>query len=138
MTSLIAYQMRRRDYHQRKAKGNKNGRHWCVYRQLRNRVNRDIKKPKSEYYINLTQEEQGNAKESWKALKKTSPSSEIFSSISSVCIDGVVVTSANSVATTLNSFFASIGRKLVENFPDSPLFPQYETNPSLSEPGFSF
>ena len=46
MTSLIADQMRRRDYHQRKAKDNKNGRHWCVYRQLKNLVNPAIKKAK--------------------------------------------------------------------------------------------
>ena len=38
----------------------------------------------------------------------------------------------------MNSFFASIGRKLAENFPDLPLFPRYETNPSLSGPGFSY
>ena len=62
MTSTIANEMRQRDYHLTKAKGNKMSRNWRVYRQLRNRVNRDIKKAKSDYYTNLIQENQGDAK----------------------------------------------------------------------------
>ena len=62
MTSTIANEMREGDYHLKKAKGNKMSRNWRVYRQLRNRVNRDIKKAKSDYYTNLIQENQGDAK----------------------------------------------------------------------------
>ena len=82
MTSTIANEMRKRGYHLKKAKGNKKSRNWRVYRQLRNRVNCDIKKAKSDYYTNLIQENQGNAKGFWKALKETLPSSKTSTNIS--------------------------------------------------------
>ena len=116
MTSTIADQMRRRDYHLKKAKDNKSGRHWRIYRQLRNSVNRDIKKAKSDYYTNLIRESQGNAKEFWKALKKTLPSSKTSRNISSLRVDGAVVTSDESIATSLNFFFVSVRRDSPKTF----------------------
>ena len=130
--------MRRRDYHLKKAKDNKSGRHWRVYRQLRNSVNCDIKKAKSDYYTNLIRESQGNAKEFWKALKKTLPSSKSFRNISSLRVDGAAVTSDKSIATSLNFFFVSVGRRLAENFPDVSLSDRPEDNTNVSGPGFSF
>ena len=88
----------------------------------KNRVNRDIKKAKSDYYTNLIQENQGDAKGFWKALKKTLPSLKTSTNISSLRVDGAVVTSDESIATVLNNFFVSIGRKLAEKFPDLSSF----------------
>ncbi|PFX34756.1 hypothetical protein AWC38_SpisGene396 [Stylophora pistillata] len=118
MTSTIANEMRKRDYHLKKAKGNKNSRNWRVYRLPSNGVNCDIKKAKSDYYSNLIQENQGNAKGFWKALKKTLPSSKTSTNISSLRVDDAVVTSDESIVTALNTFFVNIGRKLAEKSPD--------------------
>ena len=138
MTSTIANEMRERDYHLKKAKGNKMSRNWRVYRQLRNRVNRDIKKAKSDYYTNLIQENQGDAKGFWKALKKTLPSLKTSTYISSLRVDGAVVNSDESIATVLNNFFVSIGRKLAEKFSDLSSSNQPEDNPNATGSGFSF
>ena len=45
MNSEIATLMRDRDYHLKKAKGNKLNSHWKQYQSLRNKVNREIKNP---------------------------------------------------------------------------------------------
>ena len=47
MTSEIATLMRDRNYHLKKAKGNKTNFHWKQYRALRNKVQRKFKKSKS-------------------------------------------------------------------------------------------
>ena len=138
MTSTITDQMRRHDYHLKKAKGNKSGRHWHIYRQLRNSINCDIKKAKSDYYTNLIRESQGNAKEFWKALKKTLPSSKTSRNISSPYVDSAIVTSDNSIATSLSSFFVSVDRKLAENFPDVSISDRPEDIANMSGHGFSF
>ena len=49
MTSEIATLMSDRNYHLKKAKGNKTYFHWKQYRALRNKVQRKIKKSKSEF-----------------------------------------------------------------------------------------
>ena len=60
MTSEIATLMRDRNYHLKKAKGNKTNFHWKQYRALRNKVQRKIKKSKSEYYCNLIKDSRNN------------------------------------------------------------------------------
>ena len=56
----------------------------------------------------------GNTKEFWKALKETLPSSKPPSTITSITVDGIVFTSAQSIATAVNSFFVNVGRKLAQ------------------------
>ena len=73
-----------------------------------------------------------------KALKKTLPLSKTSRNISSLRVDGAVVTSDESIATSLNSFFVSVGSKLAENFPDVSLSDRPEDNANVSGPGFSF
>lgn len=136
MTSSIATLMRDRDYHLKKAKGNKSGQHWRVYRELRNRVHRSIKKAKSEYYTNLIEDCKGNATEFWSALKETLPSSRASSGITSLSTDGVVMTSAHSIASALNSFFVSVGKKLAERI--SPLSTVYDVTSTATSCVFSF
>ncbi|XP_066019612.1 uncharacterized protein [Pocillopora verrucosa] len=110
--STIANEMRERDYHLKKAKGNKMSRDW--------------------------RENQGDAKGFWKTLKKTLPSSKTSTNISSLRVDGTVVTSDESIATVLNNFFVSIGRKLAEKFPDLSSPNQPEDNPNATGSGVSF
>jgi hypothetical protein len=111
--------MKDRDFHLRKAKKNKNSRHWGLYRQLRNTVNLNIKQSKSEYYTNLIEDNNGNPKDFWRALKQTLPSGQ-SSNISSIEVNGTTVTTPHLIASTLNSFFVSIGKKLAENFNSVP------------------
>jgi hypothetical protein len=55
--------MNDRNYYLKKAKGNKSGRHWRLYREFRNKVHRNIKKAKAECNTNLINDCKGNAKE---------------------------------------------------------------------------
>ena len=112
--------MKKHDFYLKRAKSNKNCWHWRVYRQLRNSINCDIKKPRKCKGI----------------LESTLPSSKTSNNISSLCADDVVATSTHSIPTALNSFFVSIGKKFAKDFPDVSAKPEF--NPSISSPGFFF
>ena len=71
-------------------------------------------------------------------MLKALPSSKASTNISSLRVDGAVVTSDESIATVLNNFFVSIGRKLAEKFPDLSSSNQPEDNPNATGSGFSF
>ena len=107
MNSEIATLMRDRDYHLRKAKGNKINSHWKQYRSLRNKVHCEIKKAKSEYYCKLINDSRNNSTDIWKAIKATLPSNKSCQN----------VTSLYSIASTFNNFCVSIGRKLADKIP---------------------
>ena len=119
-SSIIAL-MNKRDHHLKKAKGNKNNTHWRLYRELRNKVTHSIKKAKSDYYTNLIiNGSKSSSKDFWKALKQTLPSSKTSSRITSLLADGVLLTSAQSIASTLNSYFVNVGKSLAEKIVSEP------------------
>ena len=117
MTSEIATLMRDRNYHLKKAKGNKTNFHWKQYRALRNKVQRKIKKSKSEYYCNLIKDSRNNPSDLWKSVKEAIPGSNPRKdNITSLISDGITHTNPTSMSSTFNKFFATIGVKLAEKF----------------------
>lgn len=118
MTADISKCMKDRDFHLKKAKGNKSGHHWSKYRQLRNKVHRLIKKSKSQYYTSLIENSKGNTKDFWRALKEVLPTPDASNDISCISSDGIAVTSSKSIASIMNSFFVNIGSELAKKFGD--------------------
>ena len=117
MTSEIATLMRDRNYHLKKAKGNKTNFHWKQYRALRNKVQRKIKKSKSEYYCNLIKDSRNNPSDLWKSVKEAIPGSNPRKdNITSLISDGITHTNPTSMSSIFNKFFATIGVKLAEKF----------------------
>ena len=119
MNNKIAEAMRDRNYHLRKAQKTNSTYHWRMYRKLRNFVNREIKSSKSNHYCNLIEEGKGDSSMIWKAVNEAS-SRNVSSSIPQCIISsGVQYTDPKSIATTLNDYFASVGRLLAEKFSQS-------------------
>ena len=112
ITTLLSDAMRDRDFHHRKAIKTKSKFHWDQFRKIKNLTNNLVKKCKSDYYINLINQNKSNVTALWNTLN------EITSRMSSTpvtCIevDGVQHNQAKSIAETLNNHFCSIGSKLV-------------------------
>ena len=122
LNSHITDLMNKRDYHLKKAKGDKCNTHWRLYRELRNKVTHNIKKAKSDYYTNLISNSKSNAKDFWRAFKQTLPSSKSSSRsrITSLLADGALLTSAQSIASAFNSFFVNVGKSLAEKIVPEP------------------
>ena len=113
--------MNKRNYHLKKAKGNKSSIHWRLYRDLRNKVTHSIKKAKSDYYTNLIiDSSKSSAKDFWRAFKQTLPSSKTSSRITNLLADGALLTSAQSIASTFNTYFVNVGKFLAEKIVPEP------------------
>jgi hypothetical protein len=94
----------KREYLHRKAKKYKNNNRsdelWCMYRKMRNRVSKMIRKRKHDYFIEVGNRFSNNSKRLWKELRSILPKSK-----NNVSID---VT-----ADSFNTFFSSIGSETV-------------------------
>ena len=102
MTSEIATLMRDRNYHLKKAKGNKTNFHWKQYCALRNKVQRKIKKSKSEYYCNLIKDSRNNPSDLWKSVKEAIPGSNPRKdNVTSLISDGITHTNPTSMSSNL-------------------------------------
>ena len=130
--------IRDRDYHHRKAIKSNSAHHWQLYKKLRNLVNREVKLAKSKYYCNLIQEAQGNTNKVWKAANEASSRNCKSSTPQCIISNGVRHSTPKSIAATLNSFFASIGKNLAEkivtrNIPDERVENPSDVSFHLSE-----
>ena len=114
MNNKLSEMMKDRDYHHRKAIKSSCTYQWQLYKRLRNLVNREVKLAKSTYYCNLIQEAQGNASGLWKAVNEASSRNQKSSVPQCIITDGVQHSTPKSIASTLNSFFASIGKVLAD------------------------
>lgn len=102
---LLVYR-KDRDYHFKMARRNNSAYNWGMYRKLRNFVNRLEKKLKSKYYCNLIEEAEGDGRGMWDVLEKTLPNSNMTEPIS------ISFHKPKEIANTLNTYFATIGKKL--------------------------
>jgi hypothetical protein len=113
MTSQIKQAMQDRDFHHRKAIRTGSSYHWQRYRKLRNFVNGDIKRSKSNYYIHLIEDSKGDSSKIWKAVNKaTSRKQDQTSTPNCIISDKVNYLEPKSIASVLNNHFASIGQLL--------------------------
>ncbi|RMX39493.1 hypothetical protein pdam_00015407 [Pocillopora damicornis] len=121
LNSHVTDLMNKCNNHLKKAKGNKSSIHWRLYRDLRNKVSHSIKKAKSDYYTNLIiDSSKSSAKDFWRAFKQTLPSSKTSSRITNLLADGALLTSAQSIASTFNTYFVNVGKFLVEKIVPEP------------------
>lgn len=111
MTTHLSEAMHERDFFHKKALRSNSTRYWNLYKKARNNVNAEVRKCKSEYYSRLINENKHNHSALWKTLNEVT-SRKQSSSISCIESDGVVLSDDQSIATTLNDYFASIGVSL--------------------------
>ena len=113
MNARLSEAMHKRDHYHRKALKSKSGNHWSRYKELRNYVNKEIKRCKSEYYSKLITENKSNASALWKTLNDTTSRKE-RTPISCIEADCVQYCSNKSIAKILNDHFSTIGTKLAQ------------------------
>ena len=88
-----------------------------MYRKLRNLVNPEMKSAKSKYYVDLIENNKGDEKMMWKALKNATHQDKKCSTPSSIISDGVTYTKPNTISEVLNTYFTSVARTLASKLP---------------------
>lgn len=114
MNSKISESMRDRDWYHRKARKSNSEKHWNTYRKLRNKVNRLVKSAKSKYYCEMIEEARGDHGKMWKAVNEACNRNSSSEKVQCIISDGIQHTTSKSIAVALNSFFASIGKRLAD------------------------
>ena len=107
--------MHKRDHFHRKDLKSKSGNHWSRYKKLRNYVNKEVKRCKSEYYSKLITENKSNPSALWKTLNDITSRKERIP-ISCIEADGVQYCSNTSIAKILKDHFSTIGTELAQKF----------------------
>ena len=113
MTSELRSAMRDRDYHHRKAVKTNSERQWSLYKKAKAFVNKQLKKCKADYYIDLINKNKGNSSSLWKTLNDITQRKS-NSSVSCIEAESVSYTNTKSIAEVLNNHFSSIGTRLAD------------------------
>ena len=108
-----------KQFYFKKAKSTNSSHHWKKYKSLRNSTNQLERKLKSEYYCKLIEDSKGDGGKMWKAIKETLPHS-INSDINAIYDDCKLRTGSMTIATILNKYFTSIGKKIQKVFTNIP------------------
>ena len=126
-------------------KTNKNLR--SLFNATRNKVQREIKKAKANYFKNKVEENQHDSKKLWGQLKtlgynyKVKDRSKIV-----IDLDGEKCYDSKKVSETFKNYFLNIASNLVKKLPNAPkifttethLFKSYYTNKNINPNSFSF
>ena len=91
----------------------------CIYNLFRNRVTREIKKAKKEYYQVYFENNLNNMKNTWKGIKEIiNPNNKTNArQFSNIDYDGKQINTNLGMANAFNDFFTKIGPKLDEQIP---------------------
>ena len=108
VNSQISDTMKERDWAHRKARKSNSARHWSMYAKLRNKVNGLVRTAKSKYYCDMIEEAKGDSEKVWKAVNEACNRNSSLESIQCIISDGVQHITSQSIASSMNSFFASI------------------------------
>ena len=93
---------------------------WSAYKQLRNKVKREMRNTISDYYHGLIDEDIRNPKKMWKAINKVLDKNENSVKLSSVEVDGKCLTGERDVLETLNRHFVLVGTNLAKKIVSRP------------------
>lgn len=143
MTSELRCAMRDRDYHHRKAVQKNSEYHWSMYKKTKAFVNKQVKKCKADYYLELINKNKANSGVLWKTLNDLT-SRKSTSPVTCIEADGALYTDSKSIAEVLNNHFSSIGSKLAAKIKSGVnyVWPQSTSSvsvaDSISEEGFTF
>lgn len=133
MNNKIRDSMQKRDYFHRKARKSNTSNDWNTYRELRNTVNRLIKSTKSKYYCDKINEAKGDSKKIWEAVNEACHRNSKSQTAQCIISDGVQYSTPKSIASVMNSFFASIGGLLADKIPNTYPNCNPYNNPTVSQ-----
>ena len=113
LTAKLKDVMQDRDYHHRKAGRSNSEFHWNMYKKLKCLVNKQFKKSKADYYLELINNNKGNSTGLWKTLNEITEC-KLTSSVTCIEADGISYTDSKSIAEVLNNNFSSVGSRLAD------------------------
>ncbi len=116
MNSKISEAMQDCDYHYHKAVTSNKTYHWNTHKKLRNFVNKAVKSAKSKYYCELIEQSKGDSSRIWKAVNEVSSRNTKSSTPQYSVTDGVKHSDPKSIATALNTYFASVRKSVAAKF----------------------
>ena len=93
-----------------------------LYNIFRNRVNRELKKSKKDYYSQYFEENKNNSKKTWEGIRSIININKTkFKCISQLNVNDKVIDNPKEIAETLNDFFVNIGPNTEKNIPRNPV-----------------
>ena len=101
----------------RKKRQPDNDNHKRLYNLLRNRVNRDIKKSKKQYYAEYFADNINNTKKTWEGIRKIGNIKKMSSKPSQLKISGKIIDDDKKLATNFNHFFVNVGKNTENAIP---------------------
>ena len=120
ITSQIRHLMNKRFKTLKKAQRLGDPNLWAEYRELRNRVTKEVRLSKSKYYMELFNEVK-DCKSYWRLVRNATNGKLIAPILGIRNADGKVVTSDLDKANILNEHFTTIGEKLANELPNTNL-----------------
>ena len=114
MSSYIRNLMKQRDFYKKRAIKYNAQNHWMKYKELRNKVNSEIRKAKSIYFCNRINDcaQSKDIGQSWKVINNLLGKNRKSNNIPQLKIDDIIISDDNLIAESLNDFFINIGAKL--------------------------
>ena len=107
-----------------------------TFTSLRNKVVKEIRFAKANFFINIISTARGNAKEIWTNIKKLTGNSIVHREIRELQLEEKVIHDPRDIATTLNDYFIDSVKELTQsNFPQieyHPPMPLNADNPFLN------
>ena len=91
-----------------------------VYNELRNSVNREIKRSKKLYYANYFEENINNIKKTWQGIRKIVNLNKYSSKTSQLNIGGKIIDDNHELATNFNKFFVNVEPNTEKTIPNVP------------------
>ena len=126
-----------RDYYHKRAIAANLTEDWTKYRHHRNKVTGLVRKAKQEYYTAMIDKNSGDSKSMWKILKDLLPRCST-GGITSLEVNGSLVTSFSEIANIFNNFFTDVGTNLAAQIPSTVRSPMDYVKSYMKEPATQF
>ena len=91
-----------------------------LYNLFRNRVNRELKKAKRNYYTKYFEVNSNNIKKTWEGIRSIINIKATKSTISQIKVNNKVIKNQKEIVETLNNFFVNVGPNTDRNIPVNP------------------
>ena len=123
ISSNIKGIMRSRDFHKIKAVRYNSQTHWTKYKELRNKVNAELIKAKTNYFCNKIEDcaQSKDIKQSWNLINHLMGKNMKSNTISQLKMDNSVISDDKLKSEALNEYFVNIGAKLANEIEDNSL-----------------
>jgi hypothetical protein len=102
----------RDQYHRRATIGNLSE-DWDCYRKTKNKVTALVRQRKKEYFTSMLEQNNGDSKSTWNTLKQLLPKCSA-GGITSLEVNGTLITNFKDICNTFNSFFVDTSERLAK------------------------